>query len=36
MLALAQQTLAWRGKSSSDHGCHLERRPLWSVSADCL
>jgi hypothetical protein len=36
VLALAQQTLARRGESSSGHGGHLERRALWSVSPDCL
>jgi hypothetical protein len=36
VLALTHQTLTWRGKGSGDHGAHHERRPLWSVSPDCL
>jgi hypothetical protein len=35
VLALACQALPRRGKGSGDHGCHLERRSLWSVSPDC-
>jgi hypothetical protein len=36
VLALAQQTLTRRGKGSGDHGSHLGRGALWSVSPDCL
>ncbi len=36
VLALAKQPLARCGKDSGDHGTHLERTTLWSVSPDCL
>ncbi len=36
VLALAHQALTRRGKGSGDHGSHLGRPALWSVSPDCL